>query len=204
MEDGWNGGSQRYLGSAIDNIKKTKVAIKKISPFEHQTYCQRTLREIKILTRLIKSEIYIKSPPDCVVLCTAPMCPTRRVRTEHREHSLVPDNRHTGHSEGGQHRSHEGRVHRSVPDGDRPLQAAENTETEQRSHLLLFVPNSARTQIHPFGQRASQGSEALESSLKHHVRFEGTEESPLICTSWFVCQKRSLNFETETSHLLTS
>ena len=29
----------------------SKVAIKKISPFEHQTYCQRTLREIKILTR---------------------------------------------------------------------------------------------------------------------------------------------------------
>lgn len=27
------------------------MAIKKISPFEHQTYCQRTLREIKILLR---------------------------------------------------------------------------------------------------------------------------------------------------------
>ena len=37
--------------SAIDHHKETKVAIKKISPFEHQTYCQRTLREIKILTR---------------------------------------------------------------------------------------------------------------------------------------------------------
>lgn len=37
--------------SAYDNVTKTKVAIKKISPFEHQTYCQRTLREIKILTR---------------------------------------------------------------------------------------------------------------------------------------------------------
>lgn len=37
--------------SAYDNITKTKVAIKKISPFEHQTYSQRTLREIKILTR---------------------------------------------------------------------------------------------------------------------------------------------------------
>ena len=37
--------------SAMDNETKTKVAIKKISPFEHQTYCQRTLREIKILTR---------------------------------------------------------------------------------------------------------------------------------------------------------
>ena len=28
---------------------KYLVAIKKISPFDHQTYCQRTLREIKIL-----------------------------------------------------------------------------------------------------------------------------------------------------------
>ena len=40
-----------FLSSAIDHHKETKVAIKKISPFEHQTYCQRTLREIKILTR---------------------------------------------------------------------------------------------------------------------------------------------------------
>lgn len=37
--------------SAVDSEKLAKVAIKKISPFEHQTYCQRTLREIKILTR---------------------------------------------------------------------------------------------------------------------------------------------------------
>lgn len=37
--------------SAYDTQTNTKVAIKKISPFEHQTYCQRTLREIKILTR---------------------------------------------------------------------------------------------------------------------------------------------------------
>ncbi len=35
----------------MDNKTRTKVAIKKISPFEHQTYCQRTLREIKILVR---------------------------------------------------------------------------------------------------------------------------------------------------------
>lgn len=37
--------------SAFDNVNKIRVAIKKISPFEHQTYCQRTLREIKILLR---------------------------------------------------------------------------------------------------------------------------------------------------------
>lgn len=40
-----------YFRSAFDHETQTKVAIKKISPFEHQTYCQRTLREIKILTR---------------------------------------------------------------------------------------------------------------------------------------------------------
>lgn len=37
--------------SALDNVTNQRVAIKKISPFEHQTYCQRTLREIKILLR---------------------------------------------------------------------------------------------------------------------------------------------------------
>ena len=44
-------GAYGMVVSALDRDTKTKVAIKKISPFEHQTYCQRTLREIKILTR---------------------------------------------------------------------------------------------------------------------------------------------------------
>merc|ERR1712241_1329398 len=44
-------GAYGMVVSAYDNQTKTKVAIKKISPFEHQTCCQRTLREIKILTR---------------------------------------------------------------------------------------------------------------------------------------------------------
>lgn len=37
--------------SALDTESRERMAIKKISPFEHQTFCQRTLREIKILTR---------------------------------------------------------------------------------------------------------------------------------------------------------
>jgi mitogen-activated protein kinase 1/3 len=45
-------GAYGIVASAFDHVSKSKVAIKKISPFEHQTYCQRTLREIKILTRL--------------------------------------------------------------------------------------------------------------------------------------------------------
>jgi len=44
-------GAYGMVVSALDNNERTRVAIKKISPFEHQTYCQRTLREIKILTR---------------------------------------------------------------------------------------------------------------------------------------------------------
>jgi hypothetical protein len=37
--------------SAYDNTTRQRVAIKKITPFEHQCFCQRTLREIKILSR---------------------------------------------------------------------------------------------------------------------------------------------------------
>uniref|UniRef100_A0A4W6BR36 Mitogen-activated protein kinase n=1 Tax=Lates calcarifer TaxID=8187 RepID=A0A4W6BR36_LATCA len=44
-------GAYGMVCSALDNMTNQRVAIKKISPFEHQTYCQRTLREIKILLR---------------------------------------------------------------------------------------------------------------------------------------------------------
>ncbi|XP_042361017.1 mitogen-activated protein kinase 3 [Plectropomus leopardus] len=44
-------GAYGMVCSAMDNVTSQRVAIKKISPFEHQTYCQRTLREIKILLR---------------------------------------------------------------------------------------------------------------------------------------------------------
>ena len=44
-------GAYGMVCSATDSFMQKKVAIKKIQPFEHRTYCQRTLREIKILTR---------------------------------------------------------------------------------------------------------------------------------------------------------
>ncbi|XP_026838605.1 mitogen-activated protein kinase ERK-A isoform X2 [Drosophila erecta] len=44
-------GAYGMVVSADDTVTNQRVAIKKISPFEHQTYCQRTLREITILTR---------------------------------------------------------------------------------------------------------------------------------------------------------
>jgi mitogen-activated protein kinase 1/3 len=39
------------VASAYDHSTQQRVAIKKITPFEHQCFCQRTLREIKILSR---------------------------------------------------------------------------------------------------------------------------------------------------------
>uniref|UniRef100_A0A8D0GZR2 Mitogen-activated protein kinase n=1 Tax=Sphenodon punctatus TaxID=8508 RepID=A0A8D0GZR2_SPHPU len=44
-------GAYGMVCSSYDHVNKIRAAIKKISPFEHQTYCQRTLREIKILLR---------------------------------------------------------------------------------------------------------------------------------------------------------
>jgi len=44
-------GAYGVVASAVDRATGSKVAIKKVVPFEHQTYCQRTLREVKILTR---------------------------------------------------------------------------------------------------------------------------------------------------------
>lgn len=41
--------AHRLRRQATDKWSGNKVAIKKISPFEHTTYCQRTVREIKIL-----------------------------------------------------------------------------------------------------------------------------------------------------------
>jgi mitogen-activated protein kinase 1/3 len=44
-------GAYGMVVSGTDKLTCKRVAIKKISPFEHQCFCQRTLREIKILAR---------------------------------------------------------------------------------------------------------------------------------------------------------
>ncbi|CAF0765779.1 unnamed protein product [Rotaria sordida] len=44
-------GAYGMVASAYDHKLLQRVAIKKITPFEHQCFCQRTLREIKILAR---------------------------------------------------------------------------------------------------------------------------------------------------------
>lgn len=49
--------------------KKEKVAIKKIRPFEHQTYCQRTLREIKILTRFRHENVRTTTSVKLLLCC---------------------------------------------------------------------------------------------------------------------------------------
>ena len=58
-----------FRSSATDIKTKKKVAIKKIRPFEHQTYCQRTLREIKILTRFKHENVSVCVL--CVCTCMA-------------------------------------------------------------------------------------------------------------------------------------
>ncbi|VDP03458.1 unnamed protein product [Schistosoma mattheei] len=45
-------GAYGIVVSAFDCQRNEKVALKKVSPFEHQTYSQRTYREIWILSRM--------------------------------------------------------------------------------------------------------------------------------------------------------
>lgn len=42
-------------------------------------------------------------------------------------------------------------------------------ETKQRSYLLLPVPNSARSQVHPLGERPAPGSEAEQPAAEHDL-----------------------------------
>lgn len=70
----WDNAHTCSLRSAIDTAvtdpdsKDKRVAIKKISPFEHQTYCQRTLREIKILTRFKHENVSALTATPCASL----------------------------------------------------------------------------------------------------------------------------------------
>lgn len=50
-------GAYGVVASAIDSVTGEKVAIKKMSPFENPTFCQRTLREVQILTRFSHENI---------------------------------------------------------------------------------------------------------------------------------------------------
>lgn len=43
------------------------------------------------------------------------------------------------------------------------------SETKQRPHLLLFVPNPTWVEIHPFGQRVTSGPEAEQLVIKHDM-----------------------------------
>lgn len=60
-------------------------------------------------------------------------------------------------------------LHRADTDGDGPVQAAEDPEAEQRPRLLLSLPDPARPEVHPLGQRAAPRPEALKPTHQHHL-----------------------------------
>lgn len=114
--------------SAYDNLTKTKVAIKKISPFEHQTYSQRTLREIKILTRFKHENVSLIlckinfSDRDC--FCK------RKIPLQANQYAVIfcpTDNRYTRYTTCPYNRANERCVHRSMLDGNRSLQVVKDT-----------------------------------------------------------------------------
>lgn len=117
-------GAYGMVVSALDNNTNGRVAIKKISPFEHQTYCQRTLREIKILSRFRHENVN----------STLQVYMKREITL-----SMSADNRHSGHYPFSNLGRHEGHLHCAVSHGDRHVQAAEDSTPFKWPHLLLWV-----------------------------------------------------------------
>lgn len=112
--------------SAYDNLTKTKVAIKKISPFEHQTYCQRTLREIKILTRFKHENVFN------FLFFNKKLCLIAVI-------GVLTDHRHTGHHSFCWHRPNEGCLHSPVSNGNWLVQTSENPGKVSKNCTVFIV-----------------------------------------------------------------
>lgn len=106
-----------FCRSAYDNLTKTKVAIKKISPFEHQTYSQRTLREIKILTRF-KHENVSRILQQFAHTYSIFFIKVLLLIYTYISFSLATDNRYKGYIKSAEYGANERRVHRSMSDGN--------------------------------------------------------------------------------------
>lgn len=101
----------------------TKVAIKKISPFEHQTYSQRTLREIKILTRFKHENVSLYVWIYFLLLFRYYYLLTF--------HYFITDNRYKGYIKSAYYRANERRIYRSMFDGNWSVQITEDTGKEE-------------------------------------------------------------------------
>jgi serine/threonine protein kinase len=99
-------GAYGMVVSALDTSTEERVAIKKMSPFEHQTFCQRTLREIKILTRFkhenVRVELILSNLSDL-------------------------DNQHSFHSDCTDYRRVKGHLYHPNAHGNRSIQTAQES-----------------------------------------------------------------------------
>ena len=137
------------------------MAIKKISPFEHQTYCQRTLREIKILTRfsheniidirdIIRATTIDQMRDVYIVQCLMETDLYKLLKTQ------VPPLK-------------------KVSRGSCEINLVFSlffAAFEQRPYLLLSLPNPPWTQVHPLSKCASSRFETFQLVAEHYVRFE--------------------------------
>lgn len=60
-------------------------------------------------------------------------------------------------------------LHRTGPDGNRPVQAVEDAAPEQRPHLLLSVPDLAWSEVHPLGERSTPRPETVKPVAQHYL-----------------------------------
>ncbi len=136
------------------------MAIKKISPFEHQTYCQRTLREIKILTRfsheniidirdIIRAATIDQMRDVYIVQCLMETDLYKLLKTQVLPNFFI----------------------KFLKDFLLNL-VFFFAALEQRPYLLLLIPNPPWTQVHPLSQRSSSRFETFQLVAKYNVRLK--------------------------------
>lgn len=70
-------------------------------------------------------------------------------------------------------------------DGNGFIQTTQDTEIEQRSHLLFSLSNFAWPEVYSFGQCVASGFEAEQFAAEYHLWSQGEHGIDLVC----VCQR---------------
>ena len=141
--------------SALHKPSGQKVAIKKITPFDHSMFCLRTLREMKLLRYFnhenIISILDIQKPRNYETFSEVYLI---QVSMTGRDNELCVNPLKGAY-------------------GDRHAPCHSHSRFVRRSLPVLYLSNATCFESHAFGERAPSGPQTVQSVAQRQLRFEG-------------------------------